>query len=214
MWEASFLSIYMMSRLARQHGVKVLLTGDGGDELSAGYPWIAAAWRQERYERLPFVSTILPIVARLAPTDSLLQMHARNLQGILGQSALNRYELSQAVFDVSERRAFTGRQDVRLGCGPLATVAGPVLAGADGCSRADQVALLDLALWLRDHFNQRLDRMTMMTSVEARVPFQDNAVVDLALQLPFLTKAWACQPKKLLKDAFRKEILELCIRPS
>jgi asparagine synthase (glutamine-hydrolysing) len=211
-WELSFVSIYLMSRLARQNGVKVLLTGDGSDELFAGYGWIAGAWRQEQYERLPFLPALLPLLARLAPAESSVRVRALDLQAILGKTDVARYDRSRTMFNRAERAALLGRQGTVGGYGPLAGVLKQLLAGAVGRSRADRVALLDLALWVREHFNQRLDRMTMLNSVEARVPFQDNQVVDLALRLPFLTKAWAGRPKKLLKDAFRGEIPEFVLR--
>jgi asparagine synthase (glutamine-hydrolysing) len=52
----------------------------------------------------------------------------------------------------------------------------------------------------------------MLNSVEARVPFQDNAVVDLALRLPFAVKAPRGRSKYLLKQAFRRQIPEFVLR--
>jgi asparagine synthase (glutamine-hydrolysing) len=211
-WEPSFVSIYLMSRLAREHGVKVLLTGDGSDELFAGYPWIAGAWRQEQYGRIPFVRALLPLATRVIPADSAIAGHARNLRAFMDTDELARYEWLYAVFDQTERLALTGHHWSRTRESPLAKLLGPLQAGGAGCSRADTMARLDLALWVREHFNQRLDRMTMLNSIEARVPFQDDTVVDLALRLPFSAKAWAGHPKKLLRDAFRHEIPEFVLR--
>jgi asparagine synthase (glutamine-hydrolysing) len=205
-WELSFISIYLMSRLARQHGVKVLLTGDGSDEIFAGYPWIAAAWRQQQYERLPLLKQGLSLATRTVPKSSTLYAHAKNLLATVGQSDVARYEHTHAIFNRAERRAMTGRSDPGVDGSPIASIVEPLLAGLGESAAPDRVALLDLTLWVRDHFNQRVDRMTMLNSVEARVPFQDNAVVDLALRLPFLTKAPFGRSKALLKRAFRREI--------
>ncbi|HEX2513739.1 MAG TPA: asparagine synthase-related protein, partial [Chloroflexota bacterium] len=209
-WELSFVSIYLMSRLARRHGVKVLLTGDGSDELFAGYPWIAAARRQELYERLPFLPALLPAVALLAPPGSTLRLHAGNLQGSIGQPDAVRYERLHAIFGPAERDRLTGG----AAGGAVQPLLDDLLDGGQGrsVSRADRIALLDLALWVREHFNQRVDRMTMLNSVEARVPFQDNEVVDLALGLPFAVKAPGGRSKHLLKEAFREEIPEFVRR--
>ena len=54
--------------------------------------------------------------------------------------------------------------------------------------------------------------MTMLNSVEARVPFQDNEVVDLALRLPFGVKASRGRSKRLLKEAFSGEIPDFVLR--
>lgn len=210
-WELSFVSIYLMSRLARQHGIKVLLTGDGSDELFAGYPWIAGIWRQEFYERLPFLQAMLPAMTHLLPAGSRWRLHAQNLQATVGQPDVARYEHLHAIFARHERQVLTGLQE-RSGADAVAEVVAPLLDGVPYRSRADRVALLDLALWVREHFNQRVDRMTMLNSVEARVPFQDNEVVDLALGLSFTQKAPRGQPKRLLKEAFRDQIPEFVLR--
>jgi asparagine synthase (glutamine-hydrolysing) len=212
-WELSFASIYLMSALAREQGVKVLLTGDGSDELFAGYPWTLAAERQARYERLPFGSSLLRLATQVLPAGSTLRQHALNQLALNGATPLQRYEHRSAIFDAAERRALTGRATNAGGpgapgdeCGPLAGVVAPLLAGVQGRSRGDEAALLDLGLWVREHFNQRIDRMTMLASVEARVPFQDNAVVDLALRLPVSVKARGGRSKAILRDAFRDSV--------
>jgi len=210
-WEMSFISIYLMSRLARQHGVKVLFTGDGSDELFAGYPWIAGAWRQEFYEKVPFLKALLPAVERLAPPGSTLRLHAQNLRATIGQPDATRYERLHAIFDSDTRRRLTGRAPSSRGSS-ITEVLEPLLGESPHGSRADRIALLDLALWVREHFNQRVDRMTMLNSVEARVPFQDNEVVDLALSLPFTVKAPGGRPKGLLKQAFTGEIPDFVLR--
>lgn len=210
-WEMSFISIYLMSQLARRHGVKVLLTGDGSDELFAGYPWIAGAWRQEMYERIPFLGSLLPLVAHLAPAGSTLRLHAQNLRATIGQPDAVRYEWLHTIFDEDTRRRLTGRAGTP-GATPVGALLEPLLSLSPAGSRADRIALLDLALWVREHFNQRVDRMTMLNSVEARVPFQDNEVVDLALGLPFAVKAPGGRPKWLLKHAFRREVPEFVLR--
>jgi asparagine synthase (glutamine-hydrolysing) len=86
-----------------------------------------------------------------------------------------------------------------------------LLDEAPGGHLGERIALLDLLLWVREHFNQRVDRMTMFNSVEARVPFQDNEVVDLALALPYRTRAPFGRPKHLLKAAFRRDVPEFVL---
>jgi hypothetical protein len=148
------------------------------------------------------------VAARLAPAGSTLRQHALNLRATVGQPDTVRYEHLHAMFDGAERRRLTGR----AGGGPVPEVVAALLDGAGGASRPDRIALLDLALWVREHFNQRVDRMTMLNSVEARVPFQDNQVVDLALKLPFGVKAPRGRSKQLLKEAFTGEIPEFVLR--
>lgn len=213
-WEASFVSIHAISTLARSHGVKVLLSGDGGDELFLGYPWHASAWRQQRYERLVGLRTLASVVASATPERSVIGRHARNLGAVIGLDHASRYEWSHAIFPAAQRRALAGSQPRALLDGGadvsrLEDLARRLLVDADANGRrglGDHLALLDLSLWVREHFNQRVDRMTMLNSVESRVPFQDNDVVDLALALPADLKAPRGQAKGLLKRAFRAEL--------
>jgi asparagine synthase (glutamine-hydrolysing) len=74
---------------------------------------------------------------------------------------------------------------------------------------ADQMAHADLVLWVGEHFNPRLDRISMLHSIEARVPFQDNAVVDVAMAIPMAQKSGEGGRKALLKRAFADIIPDL-----
>ena len=204
-WEASFVSIHAISRLAAQGGIKVLLAGDGGDELFLGYPWHSAAWRQAKYERLPLLREAALTVARLSPSSSRIGKHARNLLTVVGASDGDRYVWTHNVFSRPERMQLIGANAAQ----DLLNATSLVESLLDGLPRGhlgERIALLDLLLWVRDHFNQRVDRMTMLNSVEARVPFQDNEVVDLALALPYQTRAPFGRPKDLLKAAFGRDV--------
>ena len=204
-WEASFVSIYAISKLARDHGIKVLLTGDGSDELFLGYPWHASAWRQEKYERLPFLAAAASVATGLLPRGSRLAAHAENVRALVNASDAARYEWSHRIFSRAERRGLLGAG----GSGSDEHVNRLVERLAESAHTrplGERMALLDLLLWVREHFNQRLDRMTMLNSVEARVPFQDNNVVDLALRLPYHVRAPRGRAKHLLKAAFRTEV--------
>jgi len=72
--------------------------------------------------------------------------------------------------------------------------------------------LAELVLWVGEHFNQRLDRMTMAASVEGRVPFQDNAVVDLALGMPVEDKIRRGVGKAPLREAFAGLVPEVALQ--
>jgi asparagine synthase (glutamine-hydrolysing) len=76
-------------------------------------------------------------------------------------------------------------------------------------SFVDQMAQADLALWVGEHFNPRLDRISMTHSVEARVPFQDDEVVETALSIPMQRKSSRASRKGLLKRAFENVIPDL-----
>jgi len=72
----------------------------------------------------------------------------------------------------------------------------------------------DFLLWVREHFNQRVDRMTMLASVEGRVPYQNNAVVELGLSISMSRKLQPGRLKWLLADAFADVIPEVVLKRS
>lgn len=196
-WEASFLAIYLLCRLARDHGVKVVLTGDGSDELFAGYHWYRAAQQLLRYERVPLLGYALPLLSLLFGKREL-GVKARDLRQKLSATSLGRYRAIYNQFSDAEKLRLLGS---RPADDPVDRLVRPLLERAGG-SLLDQLAYADLRLWVGEHFNQRLDRMSMACSVEARVPFQDNRVVDLALRIPASRKLGGGDPKPLLRQAF------------
>jgi len=201
-WEPSFVSILLISTLAREHGVKVLLNGDGSDELFGGYPWHPAIMRLEQIERIPGLSPLLALLAR-APLPAAIAPKVRDLTRRYHRSDTAKYHAQYDVFDAETRGRLVGRSHP---ADPLDELVGPLFEGAASSSLAARLALTELVLWVGEHFNQRLDRMTMAVSVEGRVPFQDNAVVDLALSMPFKDKLRSGMGKAPLRAAFANSL--------
>ena len=213
LWEASFASLSMMARLARDTGISVVLTGDGGDELFGGYPWYIGTIRSEWAARLPLIRHALPLLSTAFGEHSIGRK-SRDLWRRLGQSDVVKYRLSYDIFGETQSRAI---QMADLSGQFCESVTDRVLQAAltDGPAELpDRLALADLRLWVREHFNHRVDRMSMAHSVEARVPLQDNDVVDFALGIGLRRKLHGGQAKYLLREAFR-EILppEVLRRP-
>ncbi len=197
-WEGSYISIYLMAEAAREQGVKVLLTGDGGDELFAGYPWY------EGYRRLVGYKPFQPLVGLLhsVAEGHLLdhwpeqQQRIRTVYQMLRADEVGRYRLSHDIFSAAPKHALQNSAGVDDMVADV--LLRGLLMGSRGSS-VDKVGLLDTALWLREHFSQRLDRMTMLNSIEARVPLQDNRLVDFALSLSHRQKMPGGQLKHLLR---------------
>ncbi len=203
-WEGSFLSIDRVMGAAQRDGVRVLMTGDGSDELFAGYPWYRKTPVQRIVAAAPglagLIATAAPVLRRLPCGEAVIQEGTAD-----GLPIAARYAASHQIFGPDERRLLAGRSGPPVSAGLLADVLEAI--GAPGACSYDQfIALADLMLWVREHFNQRLDRMSMRNSVEARVPFQANAVVDLGLGLRPDEKMPGGRAKGLLRDAFRDVI--------
>ncbi|MEI7556402.1 asparagine synthase (glutamine-hydrolyzing) [Candidatus Chlorohelix sp.] len=202
-WEPSYLSIYAMSKLAKEEGVKVLLSGDGSDELFGGYPWYLGATTLEKYERIPFLRQPLRLASSVLPpsifhkkvTDLYLKYRQPNyIKYLQNYSHFKPSSLAKLIPGASKRDSVV-QEFLDLTLKPVKEA-----------STADQFAFADLLLWVREHFNQRIDRMTMLSSVEGRVPFQDNSIVDMALTIRVSRKFKGTEQKALLREAY-KDIL-------
>lgn len=200
--EASNLSIYVMALAAKESGVKVILTGDGADELFGGYPWHWAGLRLEHIEQVPFLKRSLNLADRLLPPGTL-HTKFKDLSQKYRQPAWVKYQVNYSYFDSQLRDALITSPQSENNLNPfLQTVLEPVKDNRV----ADQYGYADLYLWVREHFNQRVDRMMMLASVEGRVPYQHNAVVDLALSIGMERKISGREQKILLKEAFPDKV--------
>jgi asparagine synthase (glutamine-hydrolysing) len=174
------LPTLLLARAAARE-VKVVLTGEGSDELFGGYP----RYRLERWARR----------FHDLPGRGLLRAIAPALPAKVAKIVLS-------PADPARRRQqwvanFTPEARARLLAAPVLDVAPP--APADG-SLAAQL-LLDLRSWLVDDVLMKVDKTTMAASLEARVPFLDHEVVDWALGLPDRDKLRGETTKYVVKRA-------------
>lgn len=207
-WEPSFTSLNLLAAEARKHGTIVILTGDGSDELFGGYPWHAAAIRHQTLERIPALAAALPLLER-AGRGRTLGIKARDLRVKLHAPVSTYYRYTFELLTEAEKQALLPRSFA-----PLVTdeaveaLIDDRLAGVGTESLPDSLALLDLLLWVREQFNHRVDRMTMMHSIEARVPLQDLEVVRAALAVPLRIRLHGGRSKYLLREAFKDDLPE------
>jgi asparagine synthase (glutamine-hydrolysing) len=211
--DMSFVPLYLLAAAARRH-VTVALTGDGGDELFAGYPTMAAERWQHRFARLP--SPVRLGLARLAER--------------LPRSAEPFAEFLRALPYTPE----VGNQTLLGGLAParhralLAPAARAALVGFDAyddltdvLERApsdDPVARLVYRyakLYLAGQNLANTDRASMAVALELRAPFLDHRFVELLARLPSsLRLRGVLRPKWLLKRALADRLPEETLRRS
>ncbi len=194
--DSSALPTFLVCELAARH-VKVVLSGEGGDELFGGYQtYVAdrlapvagpvARVLQPALERLPSGNTRVPL-------DYKLKRFARAAH----LPPLERHHGWKEIFAPDLRRELT---PALQGADPLALYRARFAetAGAAPLARLQDV---DIGLYLADDLLVKTDRMSMAHSLEARVPFLDPAVADLALALPSRHKVLGPSTKRLLRRA-------------
>jgi asparagine synthase (glutamine-hydrolysing) len=202
--------IWFLSRLAAQH-VKVVLCGEGGDELFAGYKRQRTAEMMNRFR--PFIRALGP-AARLI--DRLPRSSSRSWN-YLRQNALRFRDA--ALLDSGFQRFFAGTQITSPGL--RARLYDPGLwrrqDGPDGFARLEaeyfrdpemkalsplqQFLLADLTVHMPGSLLNRLDRASMAHSLEARVPFLSHQFVDWSLTIPLEMKLKGKVGKYVLRKA-------------
>jgi asparagine synthase (glutamine-hydrolysing) len=199
--EHATLANYMVAELAARD-VKMVLTGEGGDELFAGYARYAG-------ERLSPLFRIFPGSAR-----SLVAAANSSLPGLRRQK-LALYALSQSTETMrflnwfplfnSEMKQALLSEDLKetLHGEDTDHIFAEHLERTDAADSVSRMLYVDTKLWLPDLLLARGDKMSMAASLEARVPLLDHALVEFAASLPRNLKVRGLVRKYLLKRVSR-----------
>lgn len=192
-----------VSALARTHNVPVLLSGDAADELFLGYNHYPADQKLARYlavPRLMRANVLDPLLAR-APLDMMRKLAHKSTHD---EEAARRYLAWMRVTgtdplpDLMRDGALAARAGAVVGDSLR-----PLLNAPHVDHFAERIAYTSLRRWVAEDSNMRVDKMSMLMSVEARAPFQDPELVNLALRLPLAYKLRGGDVKRVLKDAVR-----------
>lgn len=182
--------------LAAHKHVKVLLSGDGGDEMFAGYREYLNGWRARLVDVIPYPlrHAVFAGAAKLIPDGSRRRSHCTRL-------SLPSFERNMWIhhypYDVWQSTLL--HPEWRK---PLATLQHPIFAAGDGVRSLgplDQMQYADINFYLPEDILVKVDRMSMRHSLEVRSPFLDYRVAELALQIPERIRLHGGQLKYVLK---------------
>jgi asparagine synthase (glutamine-hydrolysing) len=165
---------WAVAKKAREY-VTVALSGDGADELFWGYPRYERWKSFEKINKVPIASTLIAGTANALPSSSL----SNNMLFVAENDPVKRH----FNFFLPSGMRFKIRN--RIERFPLWALEG--IEKIKG--RTDFTALLDLKTYLADAMLYKVDRASMATSLEVRVPYLDNEVVDFSLHQPFNEKS-------------------------
>ena len=196
--EPSDIAIYLLSKEASR-SVKMVLTGEGSDELLGGY-------RKHSAEGLGWMYWSMPRSLRqglLTPLVQRLPFRYRNVK--IALASLNcedwreRYVRWFGAMNYAERRALVRlRVDERAARDHL-----PPFDAHPETSALRRILYFDQTSWLPDNLLERGDRMTMAASIEARVPFLDHKLAEFVATLPDHWRADGLRRKRVLREAAR-----------
>jgi asparagine synthase (glutamine-hydrolysing) len=197
--EPTDVALYRMARLASER-VKVVLAGEGGDELFAGYPKYAA-------DRLAGVVSALPQEVTRAIVRWLPFRQRRAKLALETLSIRDEAERSVtwfASFSREERETLFAPEFLQqVDVAHPAHIFECYLEKVRARSPLKRMLYADLKIWLPDNLLLRGDQMTMAASIEERVPFLDHQLVELAARIPSRMLTRGFKTKVLLRQALR-----------
>ena len=216
--DVSEIPMYLVSRLARTE-VTVALSGDGGDELFAGYnrhAWLERIWRS---------SSVLPRPVRRAAGAALGSVPPGTVDTLARGTAVlpARFRVRNPSTKVAKVAKVLAADDVEaaylalasywddaeslvLGAGSSASLAARPEHWPDLDGITEQMLWLDLVTYLPDDILTKLDRAAMAVSLKTRVPFLDRGVFDLAWRLPMSVKLHEGTTKWLLRQVLYRHV--------
>ena len=209
--DASNLALYLVSQLASEQ-VKVVLTGDGADELFAGYPTYLADRLAGYYRRLPasFRSKIAPFFVSLLPrSNRKLSLESRLRRFVDGaqHEAARAHHHWRIIFDDDQKWRIVS-QDIRneIVTRDSAKAYLHCFSGNSNWSDLDRGLYADLKVFLAGSILPKVDGMSMAHSLEARSPFLDYELVELMATVPASWKQGGLQTKRLLRTLMKGKL--------
>lgn len=195
--DSSALAVNILSLFARRH-VTVALSGDGADELFAGYRKHAAELRARKWQWASgLFKAALPVLQHLPQSrntfwGNFFRQVNRFADGV-ALSPANRYLRWASIL--------TPNMAAALLLNPVAepAIPAPPVAGTD----FNQLLLADMQMVLPSDMLKKVDSMSMAHGLEVRTPFLDYRVVNFAFELPASYKINAQMKKRLVQDTFK-----------
>jgi asparagine synthase (glutamine-hydrolysing) len=205
----SAIPVYLLSELARRH-VKVVLSGEGGDEMLAGYETYRARRLAAWYARLPQAvgAGLVPAVVRHLPVShgkvSFDYRAKRFVTGAYLPPASGHLWWKTVFGEPAKAALYADGFDP--GCLlPTQRLYDTHYAQSDG-DEIDRLQYVDAQVYLPADILVKADRMSMAHSLEARVPFLDRRFVELSRRMPLRMRLRGLTSKHVLRSAMRDRL--------
>jgi asparagine synthase (glutamine-hydrolysing) len=205
--DSSAIPTYYVANMTKDY-VKVVLTGDAGDENFAGYPrylrskWVSWFTKIPEKARKDWMVSLLRIVASFSMREDKLNRLADFIHTLSSDQARNYFEQIK-IFNKKEKEdVYTEEFTKDLeGRDPLEFLLDHY-DEADGDDLLDRLLYLDIHTYLPEDLLVKMDIATMANSLEARVPFLDHVLMEFAAGIPSGLKLKGSQSKFILKETF------------
>ncbi len=202
----SIFPTYLVSQMAREY-VTVALSGDGGDELFAGYDTYIADWVARFYQKLPALLTkqVIPgFVNHIPPSPKkkgVINRTKRFVEGTLLPDELMHTRWMIFLQTQEKQQLYAGALLDAFERGNSYKYIQEYFARSKGVAPLAQQEYVDIKTYLTDDILVKVDRMSMAPSLETRVPFLDHKVMEFAAAIPTSLKLKGLTTKYILKKA-------------
>jgi len=197
--DSSAIPTYMVSKLAAEH-VTVVLSGDGGDEIFAGYERYQVEQKEQRYNQIPKMVRNL-----MAATGGRMKdgMKGKNFLRHIGLEGTERYLNANTMFGIEEKTSlFSSRvAEMVLAEDPWREFSA-CIDGQD-TDWLSAIQYFDIHHYLPQDILTKVDRASMANCLEARVPLLDHKLVEFAATIPAHYRLHGGSTKHIFKQAMR-----------
>ncbi|MHC4269576.1 MAG: asparagine synthase (glutamine-hydrolyzing) [Planctomycetota bacterium] len=200
--ESAAISLYYVARLAKNH-VSVVLSGEGADELFAGYDFYYYMRMIENYKKV-LGSKAVPIVNNIL----LHIIHNEKFRKYIRLSRLPLEERYKGISTYEEETKdqlynLNFKEQIKHGNGNMKCFLSSLFKRTIGKDALSRMLYFDTKTWLVDDLLIKADRMSMAPSLELRVPFLDHRIVEFAATIPSKHKLRGRTPKYILKKMMK-----------
>ena len=209
----SIFPTYLVSSVARRF-VKVVLSGDGGDELFAGYDTYVAQDLDRYYRWLPsplrtrYFPRVLSWVPPQPAKKGLINKAKRFVEGAALSPALQHARWMFFLSEGEKRALYKPAMMEALDASTAEEILGRYFQRVAGSDSLAQQQYVDIKTYLVDDILTKVDRMSMAVSLEARVPLLDYRIVELAVNLPPQMKLQRGETKRILRQVMKGRLPE------
>lgn len=191
------INTWFISKYAKEHGLKAVLSGIGGDELFGGYPSFGRINIAARLQKMP---KALLQIARHSSAKKLNRLPYLSLEGIKGLYLFLRGQFipSQIAkqLGATEKEIWTILQEQ------------PMLPELSSLAAKNEASWMEINMFMQNQLLRDADVMSMIHGVEIRVPFLDGEVIKTALSIDAGIKYEGPMPKQILINAFKDKLPE------
>ena len=197
------IALYFVSKLASEH-VKVVMSGEGADELFGGYRIYQEPITLTAYDKLPFC--IRKIVSKIC--ECLPKIHGINYLIRRGKTIEERFIGNANIFSLKERNSILKSETAKNAVEPQ-ILCDKFYSEVKDKDTVTKMQYLDINMWLMGDILLKADKTSMANSLELRVPFLDKKVMEFAQDIPLECRVNTVTTKLALRKAAEKTLPKL-----